>query len=105
MQSNQETIVNESWWLMYCCFPNLCWTRLQVYSDSSAEVLDSDGSKFKFQNQEEAEYFLLEDEYTRIENLDQEDEQLLGITLDSIEIPSGKTDEELIGKMYVKHQI
>lgn len=104
MQSNQKTLIKESWWLMYCCFPNLRWTRLQVYSDSSAEVLDSDGSKLKFQNEEEAQYFLLEDEYTPFQNLDQEDEQELGITLDSIEIPSGETDEELIAKMYVKRQ-
>ncbi|MGA9380505.1 MAG: hypothetical protein WBV73_17210 [Phormidium sp.] len=75
MQSNQETIVKESWWLMYCCFPNLRWTRLQVYSDRSTEVLDSDGSKFKFPNQEEAQYFLLEDEYISFENLDLEDEE------------------------------
>ncbi len=102
MESNQQTIVKESWWLMYCCFPNLRWARLQVYTDTSAEVLDSDGSKFKFQNQEQAQYFLLEDEYISFEKIDQEDEQDLGITLDSIEIPSGKTYEELIGKMYVK---
>ncbi|OKH40375.1 hypothetical protein NIES2119_01760 [[Phormidium ambiguum] IAM M-71] len=89
---------------MYCCFPNLRWARLQVYSDGFAEVLDSDGSKFKFPHQEKAQYFLLEDEYISFENLDLEDEQDLSITLDSIEIPSGKTDEELIGKMYVKHQ-
>lgn len=104
MQSNQKNIVKESWWLMYCCFPNLRWARLQVYSDRSAEVLDSDGSKLKFQNEEEAQYFLLEDEYTSLENFDQEDEQELGIILDAIEIPRGKNDEELIGKMYIKRQ-
>lgn len=104
MQANQKNIVKESWWLMYCCFPNLLWARIQVYSDSSAEVLDSDGSKFKCPKEEEAQYFLLEDEHTSLKNLDEEDEQELGILLNGIEIPRGKNDEELIGKMYIKHQ-
>ncbi|NEQ35011.1 MAG: hypothetical protein F6K40_01255 [Okeania sp. SIO3I5] len=61
-----------------------------------------DGKRYKFDSQEEARWFLLEDDYCSFENLDAEDEEELGIPLSSIQIPFGKSDDEIIKKMYVK---
>ncbi|MDZ8110662.1 MAG: hypothetical protein RM338_34380 [Nostoc sp. DedQUE12a] len=102
VQFQQKSILKETWWLMWCSFPNLNWARLRTYDDFSAEILDCDGSKYTFSSGEEARYFLMEDEYTQFESLDQEDEQELGIPLCFIQIPEGKNENELIEKMYVK---
>ncbi|MDZ8239374.1 MAG: hypothetical protein RMZ69_19860 [Nostoc sp. ChiQUE01a] len=102
VQFQQKPILKESWWLMWCSFPNLNWARLRTYDDFSAEILDCDGSKYTFSNEEEAHHFLMEDEYTQFQSLDQEDEQELGIPLCFIQIPKGKNENELIAKMYVK---
>ncbi|MBN3892995.1 MAG: hypothetical protein HWQ43_29015 [Nostoc sp. JL31] len=100
--SNKNLIIKENWWLMSCSFPNLNWARLRTYDDLSAEILDCDGSKYTFSNEEEARYFLMEDEFTQFESLDREDEQEIGISLSLIHIPKGKNERELIEKMYVK---
>ncbi len=102
MQFKQKSIIKENWWLMSCSFPNLNWARLRTYDDLSAEILDCDGSKYTFSNEEEARYFLMEDEFTQFESLDREDEQEIGISLSLIHIPKGKNERELIEKMYVK---
>ncbi|MEH2310546.1 MAG: hypothetical protein V7K35_03745 [Nostoc sp.] len=102
MQFQQKSIIKENWWLMSCSFPNLNWARLRTYDDLSAEILDCDGSKYTFSNEEEAHYFLMEDEFTQFESLDREDEQEIGISLSLIHIPKGKNERELIEKMYVK---
>ncbi|MBN3876322.1 hypothetical protein [Nostoc sp. JL23] len=102
MQFKQKSIIKENWWLMSCSFPNLNWARLRTYDDLSAEILDCDGSKYTFSNEEEARYFLMEDEFTQFESLDREDEQEIGISLSLIHIPKEKNEKELIEKMYVK---
>ncbi|MEH1845721.1 MAG: hypothetical protein V7L25_12175 [Nostoc sp.] len=102
MQFQEKPILKENWWLMWCSFPKLNWARLRVYDDFSAEILDCDGSKYTFSNEEEARYYLMEDEFTQFESLDEEDEQELGIPLYLIQIPKGKNEKELIEKMYVK---
>ncbi|MEH2288436.1 hypothetical protein [Nostoc sp.] len=102
MQFQEKPILKESWWLMWSSFPNLNWARLITYDDLSTEILDCDGSKYTFSNEEEARYSLMEDEYTQFELLDQEDEEELGILLCLIQIPKGKNEKQLIEKMYVK---
>ncbi|MBD2677083.1 MULTISPECIES: hypothetical protein [Nostoc] len=102
VQFQQKSILKETWWLMSSSFPNLNWARLRTYDDLSAEILDCDGSKYTFSNEEEARYFLMEDEFTQFESLDREDEQEIGISLSLVDIPKGKNERELIEKMYVK---
>ncbi|MEH2164425.1 MAG: hypothetical protein V7K38_26095 [Nostoc sp.] len=102
MQFQEKPILKENWWLMCCSFPNLNWARLRVYDDFSAEILDCDGSKYTFSNEEEARYFLMEDEFTQFESLDREDEQEISISLSLIHIPKGKNERQLREKMYVK---
>jgi hypothetical protein len=87
---------------MSCSFPDLNWARLRVYEDDSADVFDSDGSTFNFYNKEEAQSFLSEDEYVPFDELEQDDEEELGVSVSSIKPPLGNTDEELLPQMLHK---
>lgn len=105
MSDITKLISKEIWWLMPGDYPDLHWSRLQVYDDDTAEVLLPDGERYKFDNEEEARWFLLEDDYSSFENLDAEDEEELGMSISSIQIPSGESDDEIIKKMYVKRTL
>jgi hypothetical protein len=105
MSETDKIISKESWWLVPGDYPDLHWSRLQVYDDNTAEVLQPDGRRYKFDNEEEARWFLLEDDYSSFENLDAEDEEELGMPISSIEIPFGDNDDEIIKKMYVKRTL
>jgi len=105
MSEINKMIRKETWWLYDGDFPDLHWSRLQIYDDDTAEVLVSDGGRYKFDNEEEARWFLLEDDYSSLEHLDAEDEEELGMPISSIEIPSGDGDDEIIKKMYVKRTL
>lgn len=89
---------------MSCDFPDLNWARLRVYDDSSAEILDCDGSTYSFSNEQEARWDLVEDEFIEFNDLDQENEQELGTSLPSINPPSGETEAELLPQMYLNSQ-
>jgi hypothetical protein len=97
----QKNLIKEQWWLMSCDFPDLNWARLRVYDDSSAEIFDCDGSTYSFSDEQEARWDLVEDEYQEFNDLDQDDEQDLGISLSSIKLPSGETEAELLPQMYL----
>ncbi|MBP0029242.1 hypothetical protein [Roseofilum sp. Guam] len=97
-----KCISKETWWLDTGGFPDLHWARIQVFGDNTAEVLDMDGSRYQFDNEQEAIYFLLEDDYGSFNTLDEEDEQELGIPISSIQVPSGDSDDEIIKQMYIK---
>jgi len=83
-------------------FPSLNWARLRVFADRSSDVFDMDGRTFQFSNEEEARYFLAEDEFRELSTLDEEDERELGRPLALITPPSGASDEEILPMMYVK---
>ena len=102
MSETEKIISKETWWLMSAHFPDLYWSRLQIYDDNTAEILAGDGKRYKFDSEEEARWFLLEDDYFSFENLDAEDEEELGIPISLIQIPSGNNDDEILKKMYVK---
>ena len=89
----------EQWWLMYCDLPDLNWACLRIYEDKSAQVFDSDGSLFDFENQEDAISFLSEDEFISFEDLDQNHEKDFGIFIGNIKPPQGKTYEEFSSQM------
>ena len=92
----------ESWYLMWCSFPDLNWARLRVFASGHAEVFDCDGRTTRFSREEDARLWLLEDEFTALEKLDAEDEIEFGIRLSDIRVPSGETDEELLPQMLVR---
>ncbi len=100
-----KSICKESWWLDTGAYPNLYWARIQVYEDNTAEVLDFDGRRYKFDNEQDAIYFLREDDYGSFNVLDEEDEEELGIPISSIQVPSGDSDDEIIKKMHVERTL
>ena len=98
----KKNISKENWWLYPGDYPDLHWSRLRVYNDNSADVLEADGGIYKFQNEEEARLFLFEDDYTSFDSLDEEDEKEIGVSISSIQPPCGETDDEIITKMYLR---
>ena len=97
-----QTIYKETWWLSYAGFPDLIWARIQIYDDRTAEVLTMDGDRYQFKNEEDAILELQQDEYSSFASLDEDDEEELGCSISSIQIPSGNNDEEIVSNMYVK---
>ncbi len=97
----KEIYPKDIWYLLYALFPALAWARLRIFDDGSCEVLDHDGLKYNFISQEDANSWLRQEEYTRLEVLDQEDEEDFGIILSTIKVPNGQTEEEILARMYV----
>src|ERR1044072_4410204 len=95
-------IIKVEWWLMWCSFPNLNWARLRVFADGSADVFDMDGRTLNYASENEASLELVEDEFTRFCNLDEEDEQDLGVPLIQSKPPTGDSEAELLPQMYVR---
>jgi hypothetical protein len=93
------------WWLSWCHeYPNLFWARLRIFSNGKADVLFQDENKtYGFENEEFAGYFISQDEFSKFENIDEEDRNGLEIPEDAlIEIPDWENKEvenfEYIGK-------
>jgi len=87
--------VKTSWWLDWGSLPDrLIWARLQVAEDGSAEVLDMDGEYHRFPTQQEALFWLSEDEYGPLASLIEE-----GEVGPQVSPPQAKSDSELIPLM------
>ncbi len=104
-----KALVKEEWWLDWSIsgdnqFVDLVWARIQVFSDLSAEVFDIDGRTIYFEDETLASNELSEDEYRRFENLDEEDEQDLGVSLVNLEPPVIKEKQNLKPLMKVRFQ-
>jgi hypothetical protein len=60
-----------SWWLDYSALPHReLWARLEVHDSGKATVIDCDGKQYDFTSDGHARDWLLEDEYSMLENLD-----------------------------------
>jgi hypothetical protein len=87
-----KVLRKEEWWLDWYIleddlFVDVTWAKIQVFNDLSAEVFDIDGRTIYFEDEASAANELLEDDYRRLANLDEEDEQDLGISLNDLEPP------------------
>ncbi len=90
-----KTVVALEWWVDSAALPELCWARLRVFSDRTADVCFSpEGTLYGFDARQYAEYFLGEDEYTDFASLDTDHERDYGITLASIHPPTWEDTEE-----------
>lgn len=78
---------------MCSSLPDLNWARLRAYESGTSEVLDMDGKTQRFKTQEEATYWLLEDEFISLNNLDKEDEIEYCINLSKLKPPAAANDE------------
>lgn len=79
--------IKEEWWLDFSGYPVVLWAKLQVLLTGSACVLDCDGKEHRFQNEELARLFLLEDEYTPYDNINDEDKAEYRVEKSSLQFP------------------
>ena len=93
------------WWLSWCHeYPDLFWARLRRFSNGKADILFQDENKaYGFENEEYAGYFISQDEFSKLENIDEDDRKDLEIPQDIvIEMPDWENREvkdfEYIGK-------
>jgi hypothetical protein len=90
-----KRVVSVEWWLDECAFPSLVWARLRVYSDGSADACWDEGTTlYGFTSRQFASYFLSEDEYTRLDTLDDDDAREFGLALSAIVPPVWSDPEE-----------
>jgi len=74
-----KTITRVEWWVSYCSeYPDLAWARIRVLSDGSADAAFDEGTVYGFSNSTYAANFISEDEYWRLESLDNEDLREIG---------------------------
>jgi hypothetical protein len=92
----------DEWWLMSSALPDLVWARLRIHEDQSAEVLEASGKR-TFANRDDAESYLAEDEYSPVEDLIEDDDELLrerfGQSLKRLVPPAADSDPELVEKL------
>lgn len=89
-------VIKIQWWLSWCHeYPDLYWARLRTFSSGKADVLFQDESKsYGFDNEEFAGNFIAEDEFSKFENIDEDDKKELEIPKKVlIETPDWKDKE------------
>lgn len=79
----------ESWYLMDSSLPDLNWARLRVFESGQAEVFDCDGRTTAFATEQDAKWWLLEDEFRSLDKFDVDDEAEHGIRFAEIHPPQG----------------
>jgi hypothetical protein len=102
-----KVLLKEEWWLDWYVdqqFLDVTWARIQVFSDLSAEVFDMDGRTMYFEDEALADNELSEDEYRRFDDLDEEDEKDLGVSLADLEPPVISNKQALKPFMEVRFQ-
>jgi hypothetical protein len=103
-----KVLIKEEWWLDWDIldhqFIDVIWARIQVFSNLSAEVFDVDGRTIYFEDETSAANELSEDDYRRFANLDEEDEQDLGVSLADLKPPSFDKKQDLKFFMKVRFQ-
>jgi hypothetical protein len=91
------SVVETSWWLDWSALPErLLWARLRVLADGTAEVLDLDGHYHRFDNRQEAAFWLDEDEYSTLAHLVEDGE--VGV---DVAPPQAENDRCLVPLMLV----
>ncbi len=93
--------MNAQWWLA-ALGDTLIWARLSVLESGIAEVLDNDGRVLRYDDETAARMALLDAEFRAFDGLDEDDAAVLGFDLDSVEPPSGDSDEDLLKRMVQK---
>ncbi len=83
-----KTVCMTEWWLDSCSLPEQHFARLRVFNDGTADSCFGPNAKlFGFDNRDYAGYILLEDEYIRVSDMDEEEANEYGIVLDDIKLP------------------
>lgn len=100
---HSKKVTEVEWWLEWAVLPDrLTWGRLRVFDDGTADVsFGPGGGIYVFENRTYAGYFLSEDEFSPLAEMDEEDETEYGIVLRELRPPEweDKSDQrfEYIG--------
>ena len=95
----------ETWWLDTSGFPDLLWARLRVFVDGSADVLDLDGKVHRFRTEQDARFWLAEDEYVSLESIEDDELTYAALTREELVPPSALRDSDIVPKMFVRRSI
>ena len=76
------------WWISWAALPDVSWARLRVFSDGSADAAFDESTVYGFNDRKYAGYFLGEDEYSPISELEDEDQKRLPTELAALSPPS-----------------
>ncbi len=94
--------MDKSQWWVAALGDTLVWARLTELDSGSAQVFDCDGRTLPYADAAEARAALLDAEFRAFDGLDEDDADLLGFDLASIQPPSGDSDEDLHPSMTQK---
>jgi hypothetical protein len=85
-----KRVAEIEWWLEWAALPaRLTWGRLRVFDDGTADVsFGPEGCIYGFENRIYAGYFLSEDEFSPLAEMDEEDEAEYGIVLGELKPPT-----------------
>jgi hypothetical protein len=88
----------EQWWL---AAPEhlLVWARLRVLPSGVARVFDSQGDTLVYESEDVARAALMDADFRALDGMDEGDAELIGLSLDDLEPPQGKDEEELLPQM------
>ena len=83
-----KTLNEVEWWISWAAIPDLYWARLRVFSDGSADAAFDESSVYGFNDRKYAGYFLGEDEYSPVSELDDEDQKRLPAEITDLSPPN-----------------
>ena len=90
------------WWLMDT-LPDLNWARLTLLPSGNAEVFDCDGKTHQFHSEQEARFFLLEDEFRLWTLYEAADFADAPFRIEDVHPPSGSSNADLLPQMLVRY--
>jgi len=93
---HSKRVAEIEWWLEWAALPGrLTWGRLRVFDDGTADVsFGPEGGIYGFENRIYAGYFLSEDEFSPLAEMDEEDEAEYGIVLVELKPPAWEDSSE-----------
>ncbi len=80
----------------------LIWSRLDILDSGIAEVFGATGEYLRYDDEATARMALLDADFREFDGLDEEDAAIMGFDLDTMDVPRGDSDEELLPRMVHK---
>jgi hypothetical protein len=82
-----KTLKEVEWWISWAALPDLYWARLRVFSDGSADAAFDESAVYGFNDRKYAGYFLGEDEYSPVGELEDKDRKRVPVEVKELSPP------------------
>ena len=92
----------QSYWWCAGFGDTLIWSRLDILDSGIAEVFGATGEYLRYDDETAARMALLDADFREFDGLDEEDAAVMGFDLDTMDVPRGDSDEELLPRMVHK---